>query len=217
MLSRIGVAPRRPGLDVHEFQSHWRSRHASLASKLPGVRRYWQNHAVLQDGEPLLPWPGFDACSDFEFDDMPSIDTAFASPQYTDGVREDEAYLVDKPNGGFILADYIHKEGEIDGKGIRLLTFFRAAPLRTVSELHVALRQMPTARHAKGHELFLALDGARAAQRTNIFDAVDSQWFESTKAVQAHLISSEAREHRHAFAGLVRGTERLVAEVFMVI
>lgn len=216
MITRIGMAPRRPGLEVTEFQKHWSGQHAELVSELKGVRRYWQNHAVLIDGEPLLPWIGFDACSDMEFDDMLAMDADFASTQYRDAVKSDEAYLVEKTKGGLILADREYRSGQIDGSGIRLLTFMRTAPQRTTTELHDALRAMPTPRTSKGHELFLSLDGRAAAQRTSIFDAVDSLWFESVADAQAHIVSREARETRHAFADLVRGTERLIANVVII-
>lgn len=216
MITRIGMAPRRPGLDIQRFQSHWSGKHAELVSKLPGVRRYWQNHAVLRDGEPLLPWIGFDACSDMEFDDMLSMDSDFASLQYREAVKDDEAYLVEKTKGGLILGDREHKSGEIDGNGIRLLTFMRLAPQREADELHQALRAMPTPTQAKGHELFLALHGRAAAQRTSIFDAVGSLWFESEKDALSYLTSAEARESRHVFADLVRGTEHLIARVVII-
>ena len=69
-LVRVGMAPRAAGLTPAECQTHWRTAHADAARSLPGLRGYVQNHAVLRDGEPLLPYPGFDVCAETEFDDL---------------------------------------------------------------------------------------------------------------------------------------------------
>ncbi|MBM3346449.1 MAG: EthD family reductase [Betaproteobacteria bacterium] len=217
MIQRIGVAPRRRGLDIAEFQKHWGAEHGDVVTKLVGVRRYWQNHALLKDGEPLLPWPGFDACSEIEFDNMLAMDAAFTSPTYQDGVRKDEEFLVDKRIGGLMLAERVHLSGRIDMGGVRLLTFMRCAPQRTVAALHGALRAMPAATTAMARELFLALDDKAAAQRVSIFDAIDVQWFAGPQQAERYLVSAEAREHRHQFADLVRGTERLIARIRAIV
>jgi len=46
VITRFGLAPRLPGLTVARFQTHWRERHGPIIGALPGLRRYWQNHAV---------------------------------------------------------------------------------------------------------------------------------------------------------------------------
>lgn len=217
MIQRIGVAPRRQGLDIAEFQKHWGSEHGDVVTKLVGVRRYWQNHALLRDGEPMLPWPGFDACSEIEFDSMLAMDAAFSSPAYQEGVKKDEEFLVDKHIGGLMLAERVHVAGRIDMKGVRLLTFMRCAPQRTVAALHAALRAQPKASTAMARELFLALDDKAAAQRVSIFDAIDVQWFDTPDKAERHMVSAEAREQRHQFADLVRGTERLIARIRVIV
>jgi hypothetical protein len=180
------------------------------------VRRYWQNHALLRDGETLLPWPGFDACSEIEFDSLLAMDAAFSSPAYQEGVKKDEEFLVDKHIGGLMLAERIHVAGRIDMQGVRLLTFMRCAPQRTVAQLHAALREQPMASKALARELFLALDGSAAAQRISIFDAIDVQWFQGPGDAERYLGSAEAREHRHGYADLVRGVERLIARIHVI-
>ena len=85
MITRIGMAPRRPGLGIEAFQRHWHNIHGPLVCKLGGLRRYWQNHALLREGESLLSWPGFDACSEMDFDDAYVLHVAF-SPEHHAGV-----------------------------------------------------------------------------------------------------------------------------------
>ena len=95
-LVRVGMAPRAAGLTPAECQTHWRTAHADAARSLPGLRGYVQNHAVLRDGEPLLPYPGFDVCAETEFDDLEAMDAAFASEQYQGAIVADELKLIDK-------------------------------------------------------------------------------------------------------------------------
>lgn len=96
MIIRLGMAPRREGLDFEEFQRHWRTSHADVVSNLPGLRRYQQFHAVLDDGQPLRPYPGFDACSALRFDTAEAMDAAFESAEFVNAVVADEAEFVDK-------------------------------------------------------------------------------------------------------------------------
>ncbi|MGH2882625.1 MAG: EthD domain-containing protein, partial [Solirubrobacteraceae bacterium] len=67
------MAPRAEGLTFEAAQEHWRTAHGDVASGIPGLRGYVQNHAVLRDGLPLLPYPGFDACSELEFADFDAM------------------------------------------------------------------------------------------------------------------------------------------------
>ena len=148
---------------------------------------------------------------------MLAMDAAFASPAYREGVKKDEEFLVDKHIGGLMLAERVHVAGTIDMKGVRLLTFMRCAPQRTVAALHAALRAQPKASTAMARELFLALDDKAAAQRVSIFDAIDVQWFATPAEAERYMVSAEAREQRHAFADLVRGTERLIARINVIV
>lgn len=96
MIVRLGTAPRIASLDFEQFQHHWRTSHADVVSRLPGLRSYDQFHAVLQSGRPLLDYPGFDACSALQFDSLDEMDAAFDSPTFRGAVQSDENEFVDK-------------------------------------------------------------------------------------------------------------------------
>ena len=96
MIVRLGTAPRIDDLDFEGFQQHWRTSHADVVSRMPGLRRYQQFHAVLEGGEPVLPYPGFDACSALQFDTVEAMDAAFASAAFLESVQADEKEFVDK-------------------------------------------------------------------------------------------------------------------------
>jgi hypothetical protein len=217
MLSRFGCAPRKPDLTITQFQEHWRTSHAKVVSGLVGLKRYWQNHAVLRDGETILPWPGFDACAQIDAETMVDMDRAFLSEHYQVTVREDERRFINHTGFGMTLCERVLADGRLDGSGVRLLTFMRLAPLRTPAALAEALRADKRSGVAKGREVFLALTGAAAGQRTSLFDAVESLWFDSEAEAERQVRSTEEREHRTRLADTVRGCERLIARVVVVI
>ena len=43
---------RRPDMELHVAQSYWRTTHAEVASKIPGMARYVQNHTRPGKREP---------------------------------------------------------------------------------------------------------------------------------------------------------------------
>lgn len=213
MITRIGFAPGHPALSIDALHAHWTTAHARVTLQLPHVRRYWQNQPVLKDGATLLPWPGFDVCSEFDFDDMVAMDRAFSSEAYFEHVKPDEVHLLDKAKGGMLIAERIKLEGSLDAGEYRLLTFFRAAPMRQPAMLAAGIAALPRAGSAHGREVYAALEGRAAGQRVSLFDAVDINWFESAEAALAFAVSVEQRDRRCALADLIRGTENLIARV----
>ena len=78
MLKFMVVLYRRPGLTVEQFRQHLEEIHAPLAKRLPGLKRYRQNH-VAED--PKRQHPGWDAIIELYFENRESMDAAWASPQ----------------------------------------------------------------------------------------------------------------------------------------
>jgi uncharacterized protein (TIGR02118 family) len=181
-LVRVGMAPRAAGLSPAECQAHWRTAHADAARSLPGLRAYVQNHAVLRDGEPLLPYPGFDVCAETEFDDLAAMDAAFASEQYQGAVVADELKLIDKARFTHALCER-RVLRESYGR-VKLMTFVRGTPSADADELLIV-------RHAF-HE------GRPPAP----FDAVEIRWFADEDAALAQASS----EH----SGLIAEPNRVV-------
>lgn len=212
-ISRIGFAPALPHLSIEQAQEHWAGPHAEVSLTLPGVERYWQNHAVLKDGMPLLPWPGFDACSEFDFADTAAMDAAFASSAYFENVRPDEAQLIDKTRGGMLITERHRISGDPAKAAYRLIRFHRVTPLRPVAALGDALLSLDGIAGAVSREVHIALDGSVTGQRAGMFDAVEIDGFDSAEDALAHALSADARLRRATYAHLVRGTDHLIARV----
>jgi len=78
MLKFIVVLYRRPDLSVEKFRSYLRDVHGPMAERIPGLRRYLHNYVAP---DPNRKHPGWDAIVELYFDDWPSMETAWRSPE----------------------------------------------------------------------------------------------------------------------------------------
>ncbi len=211
MITRIGFAPRRPGMSTADFLTHWRNDHADAAGRLPGLRRYVQLHPVFVNGVHAFGYPGFDACSILAFDDVAAMDAAFASPTYRDAVAADEARLVDKRRFGLFLGE--GDLGDVSGPTpCWLVTLLRRHPAVAPDVLVAALRDdVAVGVEPAGRDVLPALDLDRDGREALAYDAVEVLRFVDEASGLAWSTSLEAQQAARALAGLTAGTTRLLA------
>jgi uncharacterized protein (TIGR02118 family) len=219
---RIGMAPRAPSLGFEEFQEHWATGHGALAGTLDGLRSYVQNHAILIDGRPLLPYPGFDACSELTFDSLEAMDAAFDSEHYRTTVTADEQSLIDKSRFGLMLTDRrVLADGDPGAGAAKLLTFFVADRNSGLDELAEALagpyRHAVAGASPLRHEQLVVLSGAHDNRRAAMADAVDLLWFPGPVEALAFLASDAAFAAGYTLAGRASGVQRLLARTIRVV
>jgi uncharacterized protein (TIGR02118 family) len=89
MVKAIFVLYRKPGTSGEEFRRYWRETHAPIAEKIPGLRRYVQNHA-LPDPESGAE-PAYAGFAELRFDSPEALQQGITSP-------EGEAALTDLEN-----------------------------------------------------------------------------------------------------------------------
>jgi len=106
MVKIILIGARMPGLTPQEFSEHLFEVHGPLAAKLPGLRRYVQNHAI-PEAYAIRPMT-HDAFSELWFDDLASLQAAFASPA-VEPLREDGATLYARPSCVIIARERVQK------------------------------------------------------------------------------------------------------------
>jgi len=98
MIVRMGLLTRRPEIGSEEFRRHWREVHGPLAARLPGLRRYHQNHVV--DNRQLAidhargSW-SIDGISELWFDSVEDMNKAVSSQEYQ-AVAQDHHTFVGK-------------------------------------------------------------------------------------------------------------------------
>jgi uncharacterized protein (TIGR02118 family) len=109
MVKAVFMVARRPGLTVQEFQDRWAGEHGRLMSKIPGVHRYVQNHAVLEAyGQANRPMT-HDGFSELWFDDLASLQSAYQSAEWQTA-RSAAERLFAKPVGLVIARERVQKE-----------------------------------------------------------------------------------------------------------
>ena len=87
---------KRSDLSTNEFRRYWRETHAPLAAKMPGLRKYIQDHMIPDPTRDDLPCDGI---AELWFDSAEAFHAALASP-------EGQATLADGPN--FLDGDRVH-------------------------------------------------------------------------------------------------------------
>ena len=92
-VGRIGVTKaifmlyRRPDMSGDEFRDYWRNTHGPIVAKMPRLKKYVQNQALMtEEGEP--PVAGI---AEVYFDSVEDMQDALSSP-------EGKAALADLPN-----------------------------------------------------------------------------------------------------------------------
>lgn len=216
MITRVGMAPRASGLTYETCQEHWRNEHAGLAGQLVGLRSYIQNHSVLVDGLPLLPYPGFDACSELSFDDMASMDAAFASEHYRSAVTADEFSLIDKSRWTMLLTHRrVIIDGEVPEDAVKLLSFLPLHPNSTPE----GLEEILTGRYAgivsdaeplRHHQLVVDT-AAHEGRVPPICAAVDQLWFPDVASGLEFVQGEVGHAASYELAGVTFGVERILA------
>lgn len=88
MTKVIFVVHKRPDMGRDEFRRYWRDVHGPIAAKLPGLRKYSQNHPLPDPSQTDLPCDGI---AELWFDSAEALQAALDSP-------EGAATMADIPN-----------------------------------------------------------------------------------------------------------------------
>lgn len=222
MIIRVGMAPRAEGLTMTEFQRHWREEHAVAAANIPGLLGYVQNHSFLDErGRPLMPYAGFDACSEIAFDDLAAMDAGFGSPVYQGDVRADENLMIDKPRFFLLLCpEPLVLAAGAETAGVKLMTFLRAHPSVGREELlAVARGPYATALQAAGvrrHVQLVPSPELHAGRLPPACDVVDCAWFDDVGSAREFVNGPAGSAADDVLSGRAFGRERLLASVRVV-
>src|SRR5215472_2586891 len=78
MVKFMVVLYRRQDLSAEVFRENLRHIHGPMAERIPGLRRYVQNHVA---SDPSRKHPGWDAIVELYRDDRESMEAAWRSPE----------------------------------------------------------------------------------------------------------------------------------------
>jgi len=202
-------------MSTEDCLAHWRAHHSSIGARLPGVRRYVQNHGVLADGRFLLPYPGFDIMPELDWDDLTAMDAAIDSPVHEKDSVDDEANFIDSTRTAYSVgARHVLAGGEASDGAVKLITLLRRAPNISAARLAQALigpyAGAVASAHPLRHEVLLTLPD-REGRPAFAFQAIDIVWFSGPDDALAWTRSEAADRAAWQLAGVVVGSERLIA------
>ncbi|MBI1727358.1 MAG: EthD family reductase [Candidatus Rokubacteria bacterium] len=211
MVKVITFLKRKGGMPVEEFQSYWRNRHPEVVTRLPGVRRYLQSHALLSDyahGDPI-----YDGIAEVWADDTAALRGMTQSPAHP-ALQADEARFIDRASMGVIITeDHVIKDGAVPPDAVKRVTFLTRKPGLSVEafQRHWLTVHGPIAaalpglrRHVQSH----TRPSAYGAGRVPAYDGVVLTWFDSTEAIRDAAAAPEyARVLADAGNFLVPGQE----------
>jgi uncharacterized protein (TIGR02118 family) len=107
MIKALFTASKRPGLSYEEFFQHWFEVHGQLCARVPGLRRYVQNHG-MPDAYPVRAMT-HDGFSELWFDDLSALERARSSPEWAK-LSEDGQTLFAYPMSVVVAHEGIVKE-----------------------------------------------------------------------------------------------------------
>lgn len=206
-------------MTVQAFQDHWKTAHGPTAGAIANLTRYVQHHAVLFDGRTVLPYPGFDACSELDFDSLEHMDDGFARAAEVGELKADEDRFVDKSRFSWIL-------GEIDERmttahsddPVTLVTWWRAHPASGPARLLRTLTgewEADIDQFAIGRRLIVARPDWHEGRTPPSADVVEVIVFDGVDAA-CSFISGQAQDRGPVLAGVAFGNERHLARPIVI-
>jgi uncharacterized protein (TIGR02118 family) len=194
MVKVITFLKRKAGMPVEEFQSYWRTRHPEVVTRLPGVRRYVQSHAlpsVYGHEEPF-----YDGIAEVWADDTDALRAMTRSPAHAD-VQADEARFIDRATMGVIITeDHVLKDGPVPPDAVKSVAFLTRKPGLSVEDFqrHWIQVQGPLAAALPDLRRYIQSHTRRSAYeagRVPVYDGASLTWFDSMEAVRGATATPE--------------------------
>ena len=199
MLKSVVFFKRRGGMSVEDFQQHWRTTHAELVRRLPGLRRYVQSHTRLAGyakGEPV-----YDGIAEIWADDMAALRAMTAAAEHA-AVQADEVRFIDKASQGAIVThEHVIKDGPVPPGAAKNVEFVTRRPDLSVEAFQrhwrmvhgpIAARIPVLRRYVQSH----TAPERYARGRTPRYDGIAVTWFDSTQAMRVSATTPEYVETR---------------------
>jgi uncharacterized protein (TIGR02118 family) len=102
MVKLVYCIRKRADMDDSEFARYWREVHGPIGTRIPGLRRLVQSHAVVVSGDARRA--DFDGVAELWFDDIESFLAARRSPEWR-ASTDDERNFIDPAGGAYVVTE----------------------------------------------------------------------------------------------------------------
>jgi uncharacterized protein (TIGR02118 family) len=180
------------------FHAHWRSRHAELVLRLPGIRGYVQNFPFASDAP-------YDAIAESSFDDTAAMKALARTDAYADVLADEPNFIDGASMGAVITGEHALREGPAAGaKAIRLVRRRAGMPVEDfftsfLEHGRAAARAPGLLRYVQCHTRGSAYESGRVPA----YDAVEMIWC-AKGAAPAELPQAVDRERSKSVAVIER-------------
>ena len=189
---------RKDGLSRADFSHHWRKMHAPLAKRIPGMRRYTQNHSpsVVSQG------PAYDGVVEIWMDSEEALEAGFNSKEYREGAYADEPNFADvKDVVRLTTSDQVVLEGDIGSCPqplIKRISFIKRKPGMNPSEFFQYWKNVhgPLAVQIPGIRRYVQCQTlpSRYTESEPQYDGVAELWFDTLGDLNFAMASGEYKE-----------------------
>ena len=194
MVKLVAIVKRKPDMTVDAFQEYWRTRHAGIVAKLPGLRKYVQSHTLPSGYRKGTP--AWDGIAELWFDDTDALRANRGSAEQR-AVDADEARFLDPGTMKLLFTDdHVIKDGPIPTGGVKNIEFVHRRPDLSIEAFQRYWRQThgPIAakipqirRYVQSH----VRASAYAGGRTPAYDGLAITWWDDTNAMRAAATTRE--------------------------
>ncbi len=208
MVKMVIFFKRRQGMSVEAFQAHWRTVHAGIIARLPGIRRYVQNHVLPSSYRKSEP--AYDAIAESSFDDTQAMKALAGTPEYA-AVLADEPNFIDRATMQSIVTDeHVVKDQPAPADALKSITLMTRKAGMPVDAFFAYWRDVhgPLCAAVPAMRRYVQNPTRRAiydSGRTPAFDGAAMTWFDSLDALRASAPTPE-------FARLREDVEQFVAQ-----
>ncbi len=194
MVKLVAFFKRKPGMEVEAFQEHWRTIHAELVVRVPGLRKYIQCHtlpSVYRSREPI-----YDGVAEAWFDDTDAMRANTDSPEWA-AIRADEPKFIDLSTlGSIITEEHVIVDGPVPSDGVKNISFLKHKPDISIDEFQKYWREThgPIAGAIPGMRRYVQCHTRRSIYetgRTPLYDGAPLAWFDDTDAMRVSEKSAE--------------------------
>ena len=194
MVKVVAFFKRKPGMAVEDFQKYWRTTHAEVVKRLPGLRRYVQSHTLVsgyRKGEPV-----YDGTAELWYDDTNALRALINTAELA-ATQTDELNFIDRSTMGQIITEeHVIKNGAIPSDGVKNIEFVTHKPGMVIEafqkhwrEIHGPLgASIPVVRrYVQSHTRLSAYKSGKAPA----YDGVAITWFDDTQAMRVSATTPE--------------------------
>jgi uncharacterized protein (TIGR02118 family) len=209
MIKVVYFMYRKSGWAVEEFQDYWRSTHADIARKLPGIRSYTQCHTLLSGYRRQTPPPA-DGIEEIFFDSLESLAALETTEERKAAIADLENFTDTSRVFRIFTEEIIIKEGATHEGMVKNIEFVMRKPGMPLAdfrhywkEIHgpIASKIEVIKRYVQSHNLMLEYE----KKHPPAYDGIAATWFEDTAAMRHSATTPEYAAHHADMVNFLAG------------